>query len=110
MQYDFLELFFSKHSIYKTNALGRITHPFQISLVITSGRVKFLSPLQAIDKNVYLKISFLIFETKHYVLGKSMASDYFQDWWSEVTHGAKNGGSFSETIGPTSQAYQTKHS
>ena len=31
---------------------------------------------------------------------------FFQDWWAEVTHGAKNGGSFSEMMGP----YQTKHS
>ena len=23
----------------------------------------------------------------------SRASDFFQDWWAEVTHGAKNGGS-----------------
>ena len=28
------------------------------------------------------------------------ASDFFQDWWAEVTHGAKNGGSFSEMMGP----------
>ena len=27
------------------------------------------------------------------------ASDFFQDWWVEVTHGAKNGGSFSEMMG-----------
>ena len=26
---------------------------------------------------------------------------FFQDWWAEVTHGAKNGGSFSEMIGPS---------
>ena len=29
------------------------------------------------------------------------ASDFFQDWWAEVTHGAKNGGSFSEMKGPS---------
>ena len=29
------------------------------------------------------------------------ASDFFQDWWAEVTHGAKNGGSFSEVMGPS---------
>ena len=29
------------------------------------------------------------------------ASDIFQDWWAEVTHGAKNGGSFSEMMGPS---------
>ena len=29
------------------------------------------------------------------------ASDFFQDWWAEVTHGAKNGGSFSEMMGPS---------
>ena len=28
------------------------------------------------------------------------ASDFFHDWWAEVTHGAKNGGSFSEIMGP----------
>ena len=28
------------------------------------------------------------------------ASNFFQDWWAEVTHGAKNGGSFSEMMGP----------
>ena len=28
------------------------------------------------------------------------ASDFFQEWWTEVTHGAKNGGSFSEMMGP----------
>ena len=26
---------------------------------------------------------------------------FFQDWWAEVTHGAKNGGSFSEMMGPS---------
>ena len=35
------------------------------------------------------------------------ASDLFQDWWAKVTHGAKNGGSFSEWW---AQAYQTNHS
>ena len=29
------------------------------------------------------------------------ASDLFQDWWVEVTHEAKNGGSLSEMIGPS---------
>ena len=32
---------------------------------------------------------------------------FFIFWWAEVTHGAKNGGSFSEMMG---QAYKTKHS
>ena len=27
------------------------------------------------------------------------ASDFIQNWWAEVTHGAKNGGSFSEMMG-----------
>ena len=27
------------------------------------------------------------------------ASDFFQDWWAKVTHGAKNGGSFSKMMG-----------
>ena len=31
---------------------------------------------------------------------KVRASDIFQDWLAEVTHGAKNGGSFSEMMGP----------
>ena len=25
----------------------------------------------------------------------------FEDWWAEVTHGAKNGGPFSEMMGPS---------
>ena len=29
------------------------------------------------------------------------ASYLFQDWWAEVTHGAKKGGSFSEMMGPS---------
>ena len=29
-----------------------------------------------------------------------MASDFVQDWWAEVTHGAKNVGLFSEMMGP----------
>ena len=29
------------------------------------------------------------------------ASDFFQDWWAEVSHGAKNDGSFSEIMGPS---------
>ena len=33
------------------------------------------------------------------------ASDFFQDWWAEVTHGAKNGGSFSEMMGPSISNY-----
>ena len=30
----------------------------------------------------------------------SRASDFFQDWWAEVTNEAKNGGSFSEMMKP----------
>ena len=26
---------------------------------------------------------------------------FFQDWWAEVTQGAKNDGSFSEMMGPS---------
>ena len=29
------------------------------------------------------------------------ASDFFQDRWAELTHGAKNGGPFSEMMGPS---------
>ena len=37
------------------------------------------------------------------------ASDFFlQDWWAEVTHGAKYGGSY--FIKGWAQAYQTNHS
>ena len=28
------------------------------------------------------------------------ASDFFQNWWAEVTHGAQNGGSFSVMMSP----------
>ena len=37
------------------------------------------------------------------VLGKKGAGlqIFFQDWWAKVTHGAKNGGSFSEMMGPS---------
>ena len=31
--------------------------------------------------------------------GLLRASDFFQDWWARATHGAKNGGSFSEMMG-----------
>ena len=31
----------------------------------------------------------------------SRALDFFQDWWAKVTHGAKNGGSFFEMLGPS---------
>ena len=31
----------------------------------------------------------------------SWASDFFQDWWAVVIHGAKNSGSFSEMKGPS---------
>ena len=33
------------------------------------------------------------------------ASDFFEDGWAEVTHGAKNGGSFSEMMGPSISNY-----
>ena len=33
--------------------------------------------------------------------GSYRASDFFQDWWAKVTHGAKNGGPFSEMMGPS---------
>ena len=33
------------------------------------------------------------------------ASDFFQDWRAEVTHGAKNGGSFSGMMGPSISNY-----
>ena len=29
------------------------------------------------------------------------ASDFCQDWWAEMTPGAKNGRSFSEMMGPS---------
>ena len=29
------------------------------------------------------------------------ASDFFQEWWAKVTHGAKNGGSFSKRMVPS---------
>ena len=32
---------------------------------------------------------------------RDRASDFFQVWRVEVTHGAKNGGSFSEMMGPS---------
>ena len=31
----------------------------------------------------------------------SRASDFFQDWWAELTNGAKKRGSFSEMMGPS---------
>ena len=34
-------------------------------------------------------------------LDNDRASDFFQDWWAGVTHGAKNGGSFFEMLGPS---------
>ena len=40
--------------------------------------------------HMYMKVKFQI----------SRASDFFHDWWAEVTNGAKNGGSFSEMMGP----------
>ena len=36
-----------------------------------------------------------------WLLTMARASDFFQDWWAEVTHGAKKGGSFSEMMGPS---------
>ena len=35
------------------------------------------------------------------VIGAFRASDFFQDWRVEVTHLAKNGGLFSEMMGPS---------
>ena len=35
-----------------------------------------------------------------YSIPLTRAYDFFQDWWAEVTHGAKNGGSFFEMMGP----------
>ena len=40
-------------------------------------------------------------EISLFCLYKGRASDFFQDWWAEVTHGAKNGGSFSKMMGPS---------
>ena len=34
------------------------------------------------------------------------ASDFFQDWWAKVTHGAKYGGSFSEMMGPSISTFE----
>ena len=31
---------------------------------------------------------------------KLTVTDFFQEWWAQVTHGANNGGSFSEMMGP----------
>ena len=39
-----------------------------------------------------------ILEKKHSV---NRASDFFQDRWAKVTHGAKNGGSFFEMMCPS---------
>ena len=35
------------------------------------------------------------------VIYRCRASDFFQHWWAKETHGAKNGGSFSEMMGPS---------
>ena len=43
---------------------------------------------------------FFIFAVKKLYKTKGRASDFFQDWWAEVTNGAKNGGSFSKNDGP----------
>ena len=42
-----------------------------------------------------------------YCYGTAGLQIFFQDRWDEVTHGAKNGGSF---LKRWSQAYQTNHS
>ena len=34
-------------------------------------------------------------------MSEGRASDFFQDWWAEVTHGTKKGGSFYEMMGPS---------
>ena len=34
-------------------------------------------------------------------LTHTRASDFFQDRWAKVTYGAKNGGSFTEMMGPS---------
>ena len=38
---------------------------------------------------------------KLYLVCLDRASDFFQDWWAKVTHGAKKCGSFSEMMGPS---------
>ena len=48
-----------------------------------------------------------VYEESSQILDLSRASDSFQDLWAEVTHGAKNGWSFSEMM---VQAYQTNQS
>ena len=40
---------------------------------------------------IILKSKKLLFLVK---VRKGRASDFFQDWWAEVTHGAKMGGHF----------------
>ena len=32
---------------------------------------------------------------------EAQVSDFFQDWWAKVTHGAKNDGSFFKMMGPS---------
>ena len=56
-----------------------------IFLYICSSFLNFLNPKHDVKK----RISII-----------SRSSDFFQDWWAKVTHGAKNGGSFSEMMGP----------
>ena len=38
---------------------------------------------------------------RHRYKNRPRASDFFQDWWAKVTHGAKNGGPFSEMMCPS---------
>ena len=40
-------------------------------------------------------------QTQQYIHYYGRASDFFQDSWAKVTHGAKNGGSFSKMMGPS---------
>ena len=51
--------------------------------------------------------SLLLLWVKYSSYTLTRASDFFQDWWAEVTHGAKNNGSFSEMMGPSLTADNT---
>ena len=79
---------------------GSLSHDFEIWPITfqgsgPSGPILFICEKSHFNKNIHITVSLRTPQNRN------RASDFFQDWWAEVTHGSKNGGSFSEMMGPS---------
>ena len=89
-----------KHLTCKVSSLYGVKHSFDLEYHIGCGVKHSFDLEHHIDcsKFFYVNLKMKFNQTINSI---SRASDLFKDLWAKVTHGAKNGWSFSEMMGPS---------